>query len=96
MFARLSLTNCSGLKINNILSYLTILHQALYKMKLKVGLLGGGSWGTTVAALAAKNCVTKIWARRQETVDDININHRNELYLLVPALKAETAMWATT
>ena len=50
-------------------------------MKLKVGLLGGGSWGTTVAALAAHNCPTKIWARRQATVDDININHRNELYL---------------
>lgn len=50
-------------------------------MKLKVGLLGGGSWGTTVAALAARNCPTKIWARRQETVDDININHKNELYL---------------
>ncbi len=50
-------------------------------MKLKVGLLGGGSWGTTVAALAAQNCPTKIWARRQETVDDININHKNERYL---------------
>jgi len=50
-------------------------------MELKVGLLGGGSWGTTVASLAAQNCVTKIWARRQETVDDINNNHKNELYL---------------
>jgi len=61
-------------------------------MNLKVGLLGGGSWGTAVASLAAKNCETKIWARRQETVDDININHKNEAYLpgatLTKSLKA--------
>lgn len=50
-------------------------------MKLKVGLLGGGSWGTTVASLTARNCPTKIWARDQKTVDDINKNHRNEKYL---------------
>jgi len=50
-------------------------------MELKVGLLGGGPWGTTVASLAAQNCDTKIWARRQATVDDINNNHKNELYL---------------
>lgn len=50
-------------------------------MELKVGLLGGGSWGTTVASLAARNSATKIWARRKETVEDINNNHRNELYL---------------
>jgi glycerol-3-phosphate dehydrogenase (NAD(P)+) len=50
-------------------------------MELKIGLLGGGSWGTTVAALTARNTQTKIWARNQETVDDINTNQRNEKYL---------------
>ena len=50
-------------------------------MELKIGLLGGGSWGTTVAALTARNTQTKIWARNQETVDDINSNQRNEKYL---------------
>ncbi len=50
-------------------------------MDLKIGLLGGGSWGTTVAALTARNSATKIWARSPETVDDINKNHRNEKYL---------------
>lgn len=50
-------------------------------MNLKVGLLGGGSWGTTVAALAARNCETKIWARRKDTVDDINNNNKNTRYL---------------
>ncbi|MEL6657359.1 MAG: NAD(P)H-dependent glycerol-3-phosphate dehydrogenase [Bacteroidota bacterium] len=60
-------------------------------MNLKVGLLGGGSWGTTVASLTAKNCPTKIWARDSATVNDINQNHRNEKYLpgaqLTPSLK---------
>tara|TARA_Y100000385_G_C13030970_1_gene610720 strand:- start:144 stop:1145 length:1002 start_codon:yes stop_codon:yes gene_type:complete len=50
-------------------------------MDLKIGSLGGGSWGTTVAALTARNSATKIWARSSETVDDINKNHRNEKYL---------------
>ncbi|MEL7251742.1 MAG: NAD(P)H-dependent glycerol-3-phosphate dehydrogenase [Bacteroidota bacterium] len=61
-------------------------------MNLKVGLLGGGSWGTTVASLTARNCPTKIWARDSATVNDINQNHRNEKYLpgaqLTPSLKA--------
>ena len=50
-------------------------------MKLKVGLLGGGSWGTTVAALTSRNSPTKMWARNPDTVADININHRNQKYL---------------
>lgn len=50
-------------------------------MKLKVGLLGGGSWGTTVASLTAKNAETIIWARNQKTVDEINEHHTNEKYL---------------
>lgn len=50
-------------------------------MKLKVGLLGGGSWGTTVASLTARNVPTKMWARSQATVDDINLNHKNSKYL---------------
>lgn len=68
-------------------------------MKLKVGLLGGGSWGTTVASLTARNCPTKIWARKQKTVDDINQNHRNEAYLpgatLPNSLKACNTIEAT-
>lgn len=50
-------------------------------MKLKVGLLGGGSWGTTVASLTAKNTPTIIWARNQKTVDEINEKHTNQKYL---------------
>ncbi|PWG05353.1 NAD(P)H-dependent glycerol-3-phosphate dehydrogenase [Polaribacter aquimarinus] len=50
-------------------------------MKLKVGLLGAGSWGTTVACLTAKNCDTTIWARDINTVKEINQNNTNEKYL---------------
>ena len=41
-------------------------------MKLKVGILGGGSWGTTVASLTAKNNECTLWARNLETVTEIN------------------------
>ena len=61
-------------------------------MKLNVGLLGGGSWGTTVASLTSRNTPTKMWARNPATVAGINNNHRNEKYLpgfdLSPKLRA--------
>ena len=63
-------------------------------MNLKVGLLGGGSWGTTVASLTAKNAPTKMWARNTKTVDDINKYHRNEKYL--PDAKLTESLTATT
>ncbi len=47
----------------------------------KVGVLGGGSWGTTVASLTARNCPTVIWARKKETVEEINAQHTNKTYL---------------
>jgi glycerol-3-phosphate dehydrogenase (NAD(P)+) len=50
-------------------------------MNLKAGLLGGGSWGTTVASLIARNAPVKIWARCEETVEEINTDHRNSKYL---------------
>lgn len=48
---------------------------------LRVTVLGGGSWGTTVAHLAAHNTSTTLWARDQSTVDGINDRHRNLKYL---------------
>jgi glycerol-3-phosphate dehydrogenase (NAD(P)+) len=68
-------------------------------MKLKVGLLGGGSWGTTVASLTAKNSPTIIWARDQETVNEINEHHTNNKYLpnakLTPSLRASSSIKET-
>jgi len=49
--------------------------------RLRVGLLGGGSWGTTVATLVARNTDIAMWARDPQTVNEINQQHTNEKYL---------------
>lgn len=51
------------------------------KIRLKVAVLGGGSWGTTVASLAARNSDVCLWARDSETVNEINAHHTNKKYL---------------
>jgi glycerol-3-phosphate dehydrogenase (NAD(P)+) len=60
----------------------------------QVVVLGGGSWGTTVASTVAQNAPTTVWAREPETVEDINTRHRNSAYLddaaLTPSLRATT------
>lgn len=65
-------------------------------MKLQVGLLGGGSWGTTVASLTARNTDTMLWARNSETVSEINEHNTNSKYLpgaqLNKNLKASTSI----
>lgn len=58
-------------------------------MNLNAGLLGGGSWGTTVAALIARNAPITMWARDPGTVDEINSKHTNSKYLPGAALPAE-------
>ena len=60
---------------------------------LKVGLLGGGSWGTTVAALVARNASIKLWARDQATVLEINEQRSNERYL--PGARLPAKLTAT-
>ena len=61
-----------------------------------VAVLGGGSWGTTVASLAALNTQTTIWARDPETAREINESHTNSRYLddlpLSPALRATSEL----
>ena len=61
----------------------------------QVVVLGGGSWGTTVASIASRRSDTLQWVRSAETAEDINENHRNERYLgdeveLSASLKATT------
>lgn len=63
-------------------------------MNLKVGLLGGGSWGTTVASLTARNCPTRMWARNIQTVNEINAQHTNSAYL--PGAKLPQSLTATS
>lgn len=65
---------------------------AVFRNAMRVCVLGGGSWGTTVASLAAHNTDTTLWCRSSETVTDINDRHVNGRYLegfaLHPGLKA--------
>jgi glycerol-3-phosphate dehydrogenase (NAD(P)+) len=63
-------------------------------MQLNVGLLGGGSWGTTVAALISRNAPVTLWARDPETVHHINHDRQNPRYLAgytLPATMRATA-----
>jgi glycerol-3-phosphate dehydrogenase (NAD(P)+) len=48
---------------------------------LRVAVFGGGSWGTTVAALTCRNAPVTLWARNPDTVDEINREHTNRTYL---------------
>lgn len=57
--------------------------------ELRVTVLGGGSWGTTVAHLASHNTPTTIWARDRDVVTSINERHRNEKYLADYELHSE-------
>jgi glycerol-3-phosphate dehydrogenase (NAD(P)+) len=48
---------------------------------IRLAVIGAGSWGTTVAALAAVNTPTMLWARRPELADQITRSHVNPDYL---------------
>ncbi len=59
-----------------------------------VAVLGGGSWGTTVASLAAANAATTVWMRDEATAVEINERHENPRYL--PSLRLHPELRATT
>lgn len=60
--------------------------RTLSVMAIRVAVIGAGSWGTTVAALAAGNTPTMLWTRRPELAHEINLEHRNSDYLAGYAL----------
>ena len=62
-------------------------------MNLKAALLGGGSWGTTVASLIARNAPVQLWARDKSTVNEINEQHTNSKYL--PGARLNSKLVAT-
>lgn len=61
-------------------------------MTPNVAVIGAGSWGTTVASLAAVRAPTVLWARRAEAAAEIAAAHTNSRYLgdlpLAPTLRA--------
>ncbi len=45
--------------------------------KQKIGIIGGGSFGTALANLLSEKSPVQLWAREPEIVDSINQNHLN-------------------
>jgi len=62
-------------------SHTRTLRPTLLWMRINVAVIGAGSWGTTVAALASTNTPTVLWSRRPELADQINTTHVNGDYL---------------
>jgi glycerol-3-phosphate dehydrogenase (NAD(P)+) len=62
-------------------------------MEIRVAVIGAGSWGTTVASLAASNTPTVLWARRPELAEQIHTEHENGDYL--PSFRLPAALEAT-
>jgi glycerol-3-phosphate dehydrogenase (NAD(P)+) len=60
-----------------------------------VVVLGGGSWGTTIASICARRGPTLQWVRSDATAKDISENHRNSRYLGNDVVLSET-LRATT
>jgi glycerol-3-phosphate dehydrogenase (NAD(P)+) len=62
----------------------------------RVAVVGGGSWGTTVASLTARNVPTILWTRRPEVAEEIESDHTNSAYLgdeqLHPELRATSSL----
>jgi glycerol-3-phosphate dehydrogenase (NAD(P)+) len=64
---------------------------------MKIGVIGGGAWGTALAQVAAqRGDPVMLWAREPEVVAAINTSHENPLFLagvsLSPAVRATGAL----
>lgn len=59
----------------------------------KVAVIGAGSWGTTIAAVAATSTPTVLWARRPALARSIDTLHENPDYL--PGVVLPDALRAT-
>ncbi len=60
-----------------------------------IGVIGGGAWGTALAAAARRTgCHVTLWAREADVVDGINRHHRNEPFL--PGIDLAGDIAATT
>ncbi len=46
-----------------------------------VGVVGAGTWGTTVAGLCTRAADVVLWARRPEVADEVTLAHTNAAYL---------------
>jgi len=62
---------------------------------MRIAVLGGGSFGTVIANIAAENgCQVRLWMRNEDTVKTIQSTRSNEKYL--PGLMLHENLHATT
>jgi len=62
-------------------------------LELKFGVLGAGSWGTTIANLLGDQAEVYLWGRDQKQIKNIQVNRVNERYL--PGVKLPYQVRAT-
>ena len=61
---------------------------------MKIGVIGGGAWGTALAQVAARGGDVTLWVREGEVADAINTTRTNALFL--PGVTLSDAIRATT
>lgn len=66
----------------------------LVRREPRVAVLGAGSWGTTMASIAARSSPTRLWARSAAVADEINATHVNSTYL--PDITLPASLIATS
>jgi glycerol-3-phosphate dehydrogenase (NAD(P)+) len=59
----------------------------------RIGVVGGGAWGTALAQVAAEGGETLLWAREAEVVESVNARHENSLFL--PSVPLDPRIRAT-
>lgn len=64
---------------------------------MRIGVIGGGAWGTALAQVAAAGGEeTLLWAREPEVVEAVNLRRENSVFLpaipLSPAIRATNAL----
>lgn len=57
--------------------------------RLRVAVMGAGSFGTTMAHLASFKAPTVLWCRRPETAVEVNEHHTNDRYLAGQRLSSQ-------
>ena len=59
-----------------------------------MGVVGGGSWGTTIASMLAERFDTLLWAREAEVADSVSQQHENPFFL--PGVRLTSSLRAST
>ena len=62
-------------------------------VNVKVVVIGAGSWGTTLASLAARRSPTTLWSRSPDIAKEVDVQHTNQTYL--PGFELSDSLRAT-